>query len=57
MINKITTQEWVKNKELAKLRVMVKGGGCSGFEYNFSVDDKPTADDDMYETNFATHSP
>ena len=30
----------------AMLRVMVSGGGCSGFQYGFSLDTQ-TADDDM----------
>jgi len=29
-----------------KLRIGITGGGCSGFQYTFSLDDK-TADDDL----------
>lgn len=32
------------NPEL-KLRVFVQGGGCSGFQYGFSFDEKTSADD------------
>jgi iron-sulfur cluster insertion protein len=28
-----------------KLRVFVTGGGCSGFQYGFTLDDKVNADD------------
>ena len=35
-INKITGD--TKNKSF--FRISVKGGGCSGFKYNFSIDDK-----------------
>ena len=35
-INKITGD--TKNKSF--FRISVKGGGCSGFKYNFSIDNK-----------------
>lgn len=47
MINKLAQQDWVKNKQLAKLRVEVKAGGCSGFEYDISIDDQEPQEDDM----------
>lgn len=30
-----------------KLRVYVQGGGCSGFQYGFTLEDKPQAEDDF----------
>ena len=30
-----------------KLRVSVSGGGCSGFQYGFALDDKPGEPDDV----------
>lgn len=32
-----------------KLRVYITGGGCSGFEYGFTLDDKENADDIIFE--------
>lgn len=32
-----------------KLRIGITGGGCSGFQYNFSLDDKVNNDDVLYE--------
>ena len=30
-------------------RIAIKGGGCSGFQYDFSFDNKPQNDDIKYE--------
>ena len=32
-------------------RVSVSGGGCSGFQYGFSFDDKPASDDAVFEAD------
>jgi len=37
-----------KIKEIiAKLRIFVQGGGCSGFQYGFTLEEQPPADDDF----------
>jgi iron-sulfur cluster insertion protein len=36
------------------LRVAVTGGGCSGFQYNFTLDDTRTDDDLVVERDGAT---
>ena len=42
-IEKIT-----KNDERKYFRIAVQGGGCSGFKYNFSFDDKVDKDDILF---------
>ena len=39
----------LKSEDGAALRVSVKGGGCSGFQYSFDID-KSRADDDLVVT-------
>jgi iron-sulfur cluster insertion protein len=39
----------LKGEEGAALRISVKGGGCSGFQYSFDVE-KSRADDDIVVT-------
>ena len=40
-INKMITEDHLKKF----FRISVKGGGCSGFKYNFSFDDKTDNED------------
>tara|TARA_B100000073_G_C23742195_1_gene574052 strand:- start:23 stop:349 length:327 start_codon:yes stop_codon:yes gene_type:complete len=43
-------QELLKSeKDNMKLRVYITGGGCSGFEYGFTLDDKENPDDIIFE--------
>ena len=42
-IDKIT-----KSEEKKYFRIAVQGGGCSGFKYNFSFDDKIEKDDILF---------
>ena len=42
-IKKIT-----KSEEKKYFRIAVQGGGCSGFKYNFSFDDKIEKDDILF---------
>ncbi len=40
-----------KQGKPAILRLSVEGGGCSGFQYKFDLDDAPEADDMVSETD------
>lgn len=35
----------------SRLRISIQGGGCSGFLYNFLIDDQTTADDQIFTQN------
>ncbi len=40
-----------KMPEGGALRVAIKGGGCSGFNYHLDVTDRPADDDEMFESH------
>jgi iron-sulfur cluster insertion protein len=45
-IQEILTEE---NNPSAKLRVFVQGGGCSGMQYGFTLDEQQNEDDFVHE--------
>jgi iron-sulfur cluster insertion protein len=47
-IKDILTEE---NNPNIKLRVFVQGGGCSGFQYGFTLDEEQNEDDFVIESN------
>lgn len=44
-VNKIKDILAEENNPNAKLRVFVQGGGCSGFQYGFTLDESSNEDD------------
>ena len=58
MANKIEFTDTAK-KEISRIisqdtakkyfRISVRGGGCSGFKYNFSFEERVQADDNLFE--------
>lgn len=46
---KLLMQE--EKKPHLMLRVTILGGGCSGFQYSFSLDEKSNADDHIFESH------
>jgi iron-sulfur cluster insertion protein len=47
--SRIKELQKVEGNPALMLRVTVSGGGCSGFQYGFSLDDKTAGDDRMFE--------
>ena len=45
---KIQIEKITKSEEKKYFRISVHGGGCSGFKYNFSFDDKIEKDDILF---------
>ena len=45
---KIQIEKITKSDERKYFRIAVQGGGCSGFKYNFSFDDKVDKDDILF---------
>ena len=39
----------LKKSSKTYFRISVQGGGCSGFKYNFSFDDKVTENDNIFD--------
>lgn len=49
LIKRIKFLQQQDNNPALKLRVMVDGGGCQGFEYKFSLDYDVKPDDELFE--------
>ena len=44
----------LESKDNLKLRITVNGGGCSGFKYQYSIEDQKSAADLEFSLNGAT---
>ena len=51
---KLKSLQEEENNPKLKLRVSVYGGGCSGFQYTFSLDEEARADDRKVKTDGVT---
>lgn len=49
--NKVAELISEENNPALKLRVSIHGGGCSGFQYDFSFDEAVNDDDFVFEKN------
>ncbi len=49
LIKRIKELQAKDNNPALKLRIMVDGGGCQGFEYKFSLDAEVKPDDEVFE--------
>jgi len=50
-LEKITDILAEENNPAVKLRTFVQGGGCSGFSYGFTLDEKQNEDDFVIDNN------
>jgi iron-sulfur cluster insertion protein len=51
---RVTKLKQMEGNEALMLRLSVNGGGCSGFSYNFGLDDKINEDDQRFEAHGVT---
>jgi len=52
--NRIEDIRATKSNGALNLRITVSGGGCSGFKYDLSFDDKITGDDKLFDDCIVT---
>lgn len=53
LVKRIKALQATESRPGLKLRVLVEGGGCQGFNYIFSLTDEVTPDDELFEKDGA----
>jgi iron-sulfur cluster assembly accessory protein len=49
LVKRIKALQAAENRPALKLRILVEGGGCQGFNYHFDLTEEVKGDDEVFE--------